>query len=809
MSLRSLGLITVFLSTTLLLAACESSEQRAQKHFESGIALLEEGDVDRAFVEFRNVLKLNPRHKEARLEFARSQIAQGNTKPAYRQYSKLVEYYPDNLEGHVVLSEIAILDQNLEAAERHALAAKQLDAQNQRAIVVVTAIDYVKARRGSDDDVAAEQAETLTKYLVQDPSNAIARRIVIEHLTNVGDFDNALPAIEEGLEFEPDDFEMLMAKLRLQAQSQDQAGAEKTLRLMVAKFPENEDLQRMLIAFYLESGDLDGAETFLRELTDAPDAEPGAKMVVVQFLALARSKEAARAELDRLIEEGDDTIIYRVLLASMDYEEGKTAEAIADIETLMADAEPSEETNNSKVVLARMLIGTGNPVGARARIEEVLTDDPNHVEALKMQAAWLIEEDEPGKAIVALRNALEGAPRDADIMTLLGQAHERAGARELAGERYAVAVEVSDSAPTESLRYAAFLVGDERVEAAVTVLQEALSRAPENIELLRNLAALRIRQQDWNRATRVVWSLRAMDTDESNAAANRIEAEVLSRQERTEETIAFLKGLVDEGDSDIATLSALIMTQARDGQLEAATEVLEKRLADEPENPDLRFLRAGMYTLSNENDKAEAEYRKLLDEFPGSDRVLNTYYNQLVASGRDDEAGALIEEILAQDPDAWTALLIKASRLERAKDFEGAIEIYEGLYARNSGNLIFANNLASMITTHRTDAESLDRAFTIASRLRETPVPPFQDTFGWIEYRRGNYDDALAYLEPAAKGLPDDPFVQYHLAMTYVALERVEEARVALTNTLKLAGDASLPQFESAREELAKLPEVQ
>ena len=145
MSLRSLGLIAVFLSTTLLLAACESAEQRAQKHFESGIALLEEGDVARAFVEFRNVLKLDPRHKEARLEFARSQIAQGNTKPAYRQYLKLVEYYPDNLEGHVVLSEIAILDQNLEAAERHVLAAKRLDAQNQRAIVVVTAIDYIKA----------------------------------------------------------------------------------------------------------------------------------------------------------------------------------------------------------------------------------------------------------------------------------------------------------------------------------------------------------------------------------------------------------------------------------------------------------------------------------------------------------------------------------------------------------------------------------------------------------------------------------------------------------------------------------------
>ena len=618
-----------------------------------------------------------------------------------------------------------------------------------------------------------------------------------------------MTAIEGGLGFEPNDFDMLMAKLRLQAQLEDQAGVEKTLRLMVAKFPENPDLQRMLIAFYLESGDLDGAEAFLRELADAPDAKPGAKIVVVQFLSQTRGTDAARAELNRLVEGGDNIIIYGVLLASMDYEEGKTDQAIADIEALLVDAEPGEETDKTKVVLARMLIGTGNPVGARARIEEVLANDPNHVEALKMQAAWLIEEDEPGKAIIALRNALASAPRDADIMSLMGQAHERAGARELAGERYAVAVEVSDSAPAESLRYAAFLVGDERIEAAVTVLQDALTRAPENIEVLRNLAVLRIRQQDWNRATRIVWSLRAMDTEESNAAANMIEAEVLSRQERTEETITFLKSLVDDGDSDITTLTALIQTQARDGQLEAATEVLEKRLADEPENPDLRFLRAGLYVLSNESDKAEAEYRKLLDEFPGNGRVLNTYYRQLVASGRDDEAGALLEETLEQDPDARTALLIKASRLERAKDFEGAIEIYEGLYARDSGNLVLANNLASLITTHRTDAEDLERAFAIASRLRETDVPPFQDTFGWIQYRRGDFDEALAYLEPAAKGLPDDPFVQYHLAMTYVALERVEEARAALTRTLELAGDASLPQFDSAREELAKLPEVQ
>lgn len=809
MSLHFPRLISVLLSATLFLSACESSEERAQKHFESGMALLEEGDTARAFVEFRNVLKLNPRHKETRLTIARTQNANGDRQLAFRSYLQLIEHYPDNLEGHVELSEIAFLARDLEAAERHGLAAKNIDAENQRAMVVVSAIEYINARRDSDNDVARKQAAVLSERLLQHPSDPIARRIVIEHLIEIGDSDRAMETIEKGLEFEPKDFDMWMAKLRLQAQADDQIGVEETLRVLVANYPENPELRQMLITFYLETGDLDGAEGYLRELAELPDAEPGTKMVVVQFLTQNRGAEAARAELNRLIDENDDTLAYNVLLASMDFEEGQTDQAIAAIETLLVDAEPKADTQSARVVLARMLQGTGNPVGARARVEEILLDDPNHVEALKMQAVWLTQEDKPGDAIVALRNAMTSAPRDADIMTLLAQAHERAGARELAGERYAVAVEVSGSAPAESLRYANFLTTDERSEAAISVLQEALTRAPQNIDLQSNLALLYIREQDWNRATRIVWSLRAMNTEAANTVANRIETEVLSRQERTEDTIEFLEGLVEGGDTNTATLSALLQNQVRDGRLDAATELLEKRLADDPENPDLRFLRAGIYVLSDKGDKAEAEYRKLLEEFPGNDQVLNTLYGRLVASGRDVEAGALIEQTLAVNPDAQAALFIKASRLERDKDFEGAIEIYERLYGFDSNNLVLANNLASLITTHRTDVEGLERAFAIAGRLRGTDVPPFQDTYGWIEYRRGNHEEALTYLEPAAQGLPDDPFVQYHLAMTYIALERAEDARAALNRMLELETDAELPQFVSAREELAKLPPAQ
>ena len=120
--------------------------------------------------------------------------------------------------------------------------------------------------------------------------------------------------------------------------------------------------------------------------------------------------------------------------------------------------------------------------------------------------------------------------------------------------------------------------------------------------------------------------------------------------------------------------------------------------------------------------------------------------------------------------------------------------------------MAIANNLASLLSAFRDDPETLERAAAVARRLRDTDVPAFQDTYGWIAYRQGDFEEAVAYLEPAAAGLPTDPLVQFHLGMTYVALERKEEAIAAMTRALEIAGDDSvLPQMDIARDTLKTL----
>jgi tetratricopeptide (TPR) repeat protein len=388
----------------------------------------------------------------------------------------------------------------------------------------------------------------------------------------------------------------------------------------------------------------------------------------------------------------------------------------------------------------------------------------------------------------------------------MAAAHERDGSLELAGERLALAVEVSGSAPDESMRYAQFLLRQGRTQAADTVLTDARRVSPAHIGVLAMLADLALNAKDWSRAQEIADTLSKIGTPDAETAAKALKAALLLGQDRTEEGLAFLEEQVGKGGDDLAVIQMILQAKIRSGKPEEARAYLDSELAKRPDNPGLRLLSAGLHALMGEVPQAEALFRALIAEDPTAELPARLLYGLLSSSGRTEEAAEVLKAALAAQPDTASLLWIKAGELEKAGDIDGAIAVYEALYAKDSSNAIIANNLASLITTHRDDPDSLARATAIVRRLKGTELPAFQDTYGWIAHRNGNYDEALTYLEPAAAGLPNDPVVQFHLGMTYLALGRVEDARRQLTRALELAGDSPLPQFETARQTLAGLP---
>jgi predicted Zn-dependent protease len=813
-----LFLIVILSCSSLLLAGCKSDEEKAEQFYQSGLTLYEEGDSERALVELRNVFNYDGFHKEARQTYANILVELGRKQEAYSQYLRLIEQYPDTVDVRVTLAEMAIATGNSEEAERHGSAAQKLAPDRLDVKAIGLAVAYRDASLARDNDARAQVAEEATQLLAQmraeDMSdNAALVRVVIDNLARSETPTDALPALNAALEQDPEARDLNLLRAQLLAASGDVAGTGAQLRKMVEIFPDDTDIQKSLMSWYLSQKDMDGAEAYLRELA-GDDTGPAEKHVsVIQFLQATQGRPAARDELARLIAVNADTQnedFYRSMLALMDYEDGEAESAIADMRTILDGAEPGEQTLRMKAMLAQMLIGQGDTTAADTVLAGILAEDSSNVPALKMRASRMIDQDRVGEAIIDLRAALDQSPRDAGILTLMALAHERDGDIDLMGERLALAVEVSNSAPAEAMRYAQFLVSQGRDAVAVSVLDDARRAAPANVSLLLSLADLYQKGRDWPQAQSIAQTLKQIDTAQARQAATELEARILQGQNRTEDSLALLEAQIGEGtdasEKEIARTTGLIVqTHVRNGKDDLARAAVGQALAAHPSNGDLLLLAANFHAYMGETAEAERGYRDLMERFPSSELPVRLLINLLESTGRRDDADTVLDGALEKAPAQANLLFMKAGRLERKGDIDGAIDIYEQLYALNSGSTIVANNLASLLSTYREDDQSLERATKIARRLRDTSNPAFQDTYGWIAYRRGNAEEALKYLEPAAAALTNDPLVQYHLGMVYADLERTDEARKTLANALDRAGDSPLPQFETARETLAKL----
>jgi tetratricopeptide (TPR) repeat protein len=805
---KHLTLSAVALGLTLSLAGCQSSEERAEEHYQSALALIAEGDYDRAVVELRNVFKLDGSHLEARRLLAQVLLEQrGSPQQAYSQYLRLVEQYPDDIEARIALAEIAFSVGNWDEFVRHAREAVRIAPEDLRVAELAVGLDYHAATTANDASARRVAATKAAELLPKNDDSVLLRNIVIDDLLREGEFIKALAEIDRLLVADPKNRLYNQQRLSVMAELGDNAGIEAQLRAMIERFPDDVTQKATLLRFYISRNDLDKSEAFLRELAAAaPAGETGPRVDLIRFLADFRGTDAARAEIARTITEQPDPTPYRVLEAGIDFTAGAHDKAIATLETVLTGAEPTPETRNIKVALAQMLLATGNEVGARARVEEVLAEDPTHPEALKMRAAWLIQADDTDGAVAALRTALDQKSEDAQAMTLMAQAHIRAGRPELAREFLALAVEASGNAAPETVRYARLLMEEKSYLPAEDILLKALRLAPENGELLLTLGQLYLLMDDFARAQQVADTLRRQETPEARAAADGIEAERINRQSGQDEAMAFLENLAQGTDATLASRLALLRARIGTGDHAGALEIAQELAAANAEIPEIRFVLGATQALNGNLAEAEALYRALVTEDPTRAKVWLELSRIKQRQGDRAAAVAVIDEALGHMPDNAELQLVKAGFLEQDGDIDGAIAIHQALYDRDSSALIVANNLASLLATWREDPDSLERAWVVARRFRDVEIPAVQDTYGWILHRRGETAEALPYLEAAAKGLPEDAIVQAHLAEAYLALGRRDEALAQFQHALETAGPQdSRPQISAARTRLQEL----
>ena len=129
-------LVAAVLLVVFMLAGCGGAEERKAKYLERGKAYFEEENYDKAKVEFKNVLQIDP--KTAAPYFYLGQIAEKDQdwRMAFGNYSKAVELDPELVDARIHLGRFYVLAGELDNATEQANEALSREPSNADALTL-------------------------------------------------------------------------------------------------------------------------------------------------------------------------------------------------------------------------------------------------------------------------------------------------------------------------------------------------------------------------------------------------------------------------------------------------------------------------------------------------------------------------------------------------------------------------------------------------------------------------------------------------------------------------------------------------
>lgn len=774
-------------------AACDSAEERLAKHYARGVELAEQGEPEKAILEFRNALQVNETHAPSLFGIAEALEAKGDLRAAVGHLQRVIELDPSHLQARVKLAQAMLLGGALEEARAHAEAAHALAPDDPDVLAVRAAVNL----RLGDTEAALADAEAA---LAVDPDHAEAGLILIANQMAEGNTRRAMELIDRFLESNPEKLALNLVKLQLL--EGDESRTEEFvshLERVVELFPEERAFRVALARTYHRQGKDDAAVEAMRGLVSLDPENVDAVMQLIGFLREVEGDEAALRELEKRIastEDPEQAFPYHRALVELELAAGDTEAAEARLDQLIAE----HGLSAARIARARLHLAKEERAPARELVDQVLENDPKNVEALALKAAFEITDGNPDAAVLTIRTALNEAPDRPELLRLAATAHEQVGNIQIAGENLAAAVRASDYAPDHVLAYAQFLRQRDRGDAAATVLEEALRRNPENRELLTAAAETSLALGDWNTAKDMAARLKALGGEEGDVLAARIEAAALGGQGRLDETIDLLEGILPEAEEGRgAAFAQLVRSYIEADRVEEATAAVESALEENPENVTARILQGALFELTGDSEAAEASLRKAMETSPEAAAPRMALARLYIAKGDFDRARETLQTAIdaVSSPADHELRMALAGVQELQGDYEGAIETYRALIDERPDALVLVNNLVSLLSDHRSDdPESLQYAAQLARRLGDSPIPEFQDTYGWTLFLTGDHGGALGSLRKAVEELPGNPWVQFHIGQTYAALGENAKAREHLEKALQLGGEDFPPRAE-------------
>jgi tetratricopeptide (TPR) repeat protein len=215
-----------------------------------------------------------------------------------------------------------------------------------------------------------------------------------------------------------------------------------------------------------------------------------------------------------------------------------------------------------------------------------------------------------------------------------------------------------------------------------------------------------------------------------------------------------------------------------------ASAAYEQALLINPTQPD-DYVHVAELLLFNlhDNERAVRELKEARRRFPTVPQITYLLAVALREAHHEQESVATFEEALheaetqGQEIANGRFYFEYGAAAERAGLYDKAADLFKQSIQEDPGNAAEAYNYLGFMWAdqdiHLKEAE----AYIKRALAAEPDNGAFLDSLGWLHYRQGKFEQALAELLNAAQVLKaDDPTVFDHLGDTYAALNQFPEA---------------------------------
>jgi tetratricopeptide (TPR) repeat protein len=436
--------------------------------------------------------------------------------------------------------------------------------------------------------------------------------------------------------------------------------------------------------------------------------------------------------------------------------------------------ELAPESDEALLHLAQLQLRSGDVRAAKRSFATLLERGDGEGDERLFRLMGFITQEDPGDADELMR-ALARPSRDSALAQYaMGAVALQADDVEFARKAAQRAVEIEPEWMKAKLLYARTLLVEGKVEEAIDYTARLIGDDP-------------FPDPD----ARMELALMYLTAGEEDYALSQVNQVLLEQPSRTD------------------ALRMLAIINFRQNNLDAARDDFEDLLASGDYTADALFYLARIADFRGEHDQAIRLYSQVLggsnavpsqrraaqlmawqkDDLDGALEKLDKFAEQrrvfavdimlvkaglLGSTGKHDEALELFDRVIDFRPDDEAVLLSRGELLLTMGRLDEAIAVYREAASRWPDSAMTLNALGYTLADRTEEYREAEKL--IRKALKYNPdSPAIIDSLGWVLHKRGEHEEALAYLEEAYAGFAD-PEVAAHIVAVLVALERREEA---------------------------------